>query len=64
MQRETTDDDSNMKGPDSVKENTEQKAYATPQEIENGKLPPEEILSLPMFKVLGTSTFWYMGCII
>ncbi|KAG9446751.1 hypothetical protein H6P81_012879 [Aristolochia fimbriata] len=28
----------------------EVKQYATPQEIESGKLPPEEILSLPMFK--------------
>ncbi|KAG1338886.1 U11/U12 small nuclear ribonucleoprotein 65 kDa protein [Cocos nucifera] len=50
MQKETTDDDSNMKESDSVKKNTEQKAYATPQEIESGKLPPEDILSLPMFK--------------
>jgi len=24
----------------------------TPDELERGKLPPEEILSLPMFKVL------------
>lgn len=28
------------------------KPYATPEELESGKLPPEEILSLPMFKVL------------
>ncbi|KAK1318520.1 hypothetical protein QJS10_CPB04g00650 [Acorus calamus] len=28
----------------------EPKAYATPHEIESGKLPPEEILSRPMFK--------------
>ncbi|XP_059647288.1 U11/U12 small nuclear ribonucleoprotein 65 kDa protein isoform X2 [Cornus florida] len=26
------------------------KPYATPEELESGKLPPEEILSLPMFK--------------
>lgn len=26
--------------------------FATPEELERGKLPPEEILSLPMFKVL------------
>lgn len=26
-------------------------AFATPEELEKGKLPPEEILSLPMFKV-------------
>lgn len=50
VQKETTDDDSNMKESDSVKKNTEQKAYAAPQEIESGKLPPEDILSLPMFK--------------
>ncbi|XP_038980348.1 U11/U12 small nuclear ribonucleoprotein 65 kDa protein [Phoenix dactylifera] len=50
MQKGTTDDDGDMKEPDPVKENMEQKAYATPQEIESGKLPPEEILSLPMFK--------------
>ncbi|XP_010247891.1 PREDICTED: U11/U12 small nuclear ribonucleoprotein 65 kDa protein-like [Nelumbo nucifera] len=28
----------------------ELKPYASPEEIESGKLPPEEILSLPMFK--------------
>lgn len=28
------------------------KPYATLEELEKGKLPPEEILSLPMFKVL------------
>lgn len=28
----------------------ELKRYATPEELESGKLPPEEILSLPMFK--------------
>ena len=64
MQKENTDDDSNMKEPDSVKGNMEQKAYATPQEIESGKLPPEEILSLPMFKVRGPPAFRYMCCII
>lgn len=39
----------------SVKEpalDNEHSLIATPQEIESGKLPPEEILSLPMFKVL------------
>lgn len=29
----------------------EEKHFLTPQEIEKEKLPPEEILSLPMFKV-------------
>lgn len=28
-----------------------EKQFATAQEIESGKMPPEEILSLPMFKV-------------
>jgi U11/U12 small nuclear ribonucleoprotein SNRNP65 len=32
-------------------EQLEQKHFATPQEIEKDKLPTEEILSLPMFKV-------------
>lgn len=31
---------------------TELKPYATRQELENGKMLPEQILSLPMFKVL------------
>jgi len=34
------------------KEGSDIKSYATPEELEGGKLPPEEILSLPMFKVL------------
>lgn len=32
------------------KEGSDIKSYATPEELESGKLPPEEILSLPMFK--------------
>lgn len=31
--------------------NLDLKPYLTPEELEGGKLPPEEILSLPMFKV-------------
>ncbi|KAF7140770.1 hypothetical protein RHSIM_Rhsim06G0113900 [Rhododendron simsii] len=31
-------------------ENLDLKPYLTPDELEGGKLPPEEILSLPMFK--------------
>ncbi|XP_062211119.1 U11/U12 small nuclear ribonucleoprotein 65 kDa protein-like [Phragmites australis] len=34
----------------STNEQLEEKYFVTPQEIEEGKLPPEEILSLPMFK--------------
>lgn len=33
--------------------------FATPEELERGKLPPEEILSLPMFKV-PTPSFGYI----
>ncbi|ONK62763.1 uncharacterized protein A4U43_C07F7890 [Asparagus officinalis] len=33
-----------------VQEQVEQKPYAAPEDIQKGKLPPEEILSLPMFK--------------
>ncbi|KAK9156510.1 hypothetical protein Scep_003084 [Stephania cephalantha] len=33
-----------------LKEGLEVKPFATPEEIERGKLPPEELLSLPMFK--------------
>ncbi|XP_038696741.1 U11/U12 small nuclear ribonucleoprotein 65 kDa protein isoform X3 [Tripterygium wilfordii] len=44
-------DDSIMKEPDEpVKEELDYKPYATPEELESGKLPPEQILSLPMFK--------------
>lgn len=32
-------------------EHLELKSYAAAEEIERGKLPPEELLSLPMFKV-------------
>ncbi|GAV86168.1 RRM_1 domain-containing protein [Cephalotus follicularis] len=31
-------------------EGSDQKPFATPEELVSGKLPPEEILSLPMFK--------------
>ncbi|KAK9108257.1 hypothetical protein Syun_024268 [Stephania yunnanensis] len=34
-----------------LKEGLEVKPFATPEEIERGKLPLEELLSLPMFKV-------------
>lgn len=35
----------------SDKEDLEHSPYATLEELKSGKLPPEEILSLPMFKV-------------
>ncbi|XP_043691795.1 U11/U12 small nuclear ribonucleoprotein 65 kDa protein [Telopea speciosissima] len=43
-------DDENKESVEQAKEDLEHKPYATPEEIESGKLPPEEILSLPMFK--------------
>lgn len=52
MQSEVVDDDTTMEEVgEPAKEDLELKPYATPQEIEGGRLPPEEILSLPMFKV-------------
>eukprot|EP00268_Persea_americana_P038748 TRINITY_DN3837_c0_g1_i10.p1 TRINITY_DN3837_c0_g1~~TRINITY_DN3837_c0_g1_i10.p1 ORF type:complete len:538 (-),score=126.06 TRINITY_DN3837_c0_g1_i10:670-2091(-) len=51
MQSEVVDDDSTMEEvSEPPKEGLELKPYATPQEIESGRFPPEEILSLPMFK--------------
>ncbi|XP_072985075.1 U11/U12 small nuclear ribonucleoprotein 65 kDa protein isoform X1 [Typha latifolia] len=49
-QKELPDIDSSTKELEPSTEHLEKNHYATPQEIENGKLPPEEILSLPMFK--------------
>ncbi|KAJ4764341.1 RNA-binding 40 [Rhynchospora pubera] len=40
------------------KEMVAEEQFATAQELENGKMPPEEILSLPMFKVSK-----YLNCI-
>jgi U11/U12 small nuclear ribonucleoprotein SNRNP65 len=37
--------------PDSTHEQLQEKHFVTPQEMLREKLPPEEILSLPMFKV-------------
>ncbi|RWR80036.1 RNA recognition motif domain-containing protein [Cinnamomum micranthum f. kanehirae] len=52
MQSEVVDDDTTMEEVgEPAKEDLELKPYATPQEIEGGRLPPEEILSLPMFKL-------------
>ncbi|KAF6147747.1 hypothetical protein GIB67_006720 [Kingdonia uniflora] len=51
IQDEPKDDDESMKDSvDSTKEGLELRPFATLEEIESGKLPPEEILSLPMFK--------------
>jgi hypothetical protein len=42
-------------------EQLEQKHFATPEEIEKEKLPTEEILSLPMFKV-DFYLYYYVVC--
>ncbi|XP_039128051.1 U11/U12 small nuclear ribonucleoprotein 65 kDa protein [Dioscorea cayenensis subsp. rotundata] len=50
-QKESKDIDSSAKELlEPKEENADQKPYATQQEIKSKKLPPEEILSLPMFK--------------
>ncbi|OAY76189.1 U11/U12 small nuclear ribonucleoprotein 65 kDa protein [Ananas comosus] len=50
MQKEIAEHENNTKELAREEEHLQQKHFATPQEIESGKLPPEEILSLPMFK--------------
>ncbi|RRT73118.1 hypothetical protein GW17_00033190 [Ensete ventricosum] len=60
--KETTDYSDSTKEPDSANQLLEQKLFASPQEIESGKLPPEEILSLPMFKVPQPSVFLTLFC--
>ncbi|RZC83350.1 hypothetical protein C5167_046134 [Papaver somniferum] len=44
------DDDSMTELAEPNKEDFDLQQYATPEDIQTGKLPPEEILSLPMFK--------------
>ncbi|XP_059463637.1 U11/U12 small nuclear ribonucleoprotein 65 kDa protein-like isoform X1 [Corylus avellana] len=50
IQNEQKDDSTEKELEDPDKEGSDIKAYATPEELESRKLPPEEILSLPMFK--------------
>ncbi|KAL6006482.1 hypothetical protein ACLOJK_037436 [Asimina triloba] len=51
VQNEEMDDGCSVKEPSNLtNEGLEPKPFVTPEEIERGKLPPEEILSLPMFK--------------
>ena len=52
IQNEQKDDSTEKELEDPDREGSDIKPYATPEELESGKLPPEEILSLPMFKVL------------
>lgn len=44
------DDDGMTELAEPNKEDLDLQLYATPEDIKAGKLPPEEILSLPMFK--------------
>ncbi|XVF30911.1 hypothetical protein REPUB_Repub16aG0099300 [Reevesia pubescens] len=44
------DDDSKQISEEPNEEDSDAKRFATADELEKGKLPPEEILSLPMFK--------------
>lgn len=53
IQNEEKDADTLKESEEPVEKNLNPKLYATLEELEKEKLPPEEILSLPMFKVLG-----------
>ncbi|XP_010528771.1 PREDICTED: U11/U12 small nuclear ribonucleoprotein 65 kDa protein [Tarenaya hassleriana] len=46
--KEDNEDESPVEEPN--KEDLECKSFAAPEDLEKGRLPPEEILSLPMFK--------------
>lgn len=46
------DDDHKQILEEPNEEGIDAKQFASADELEKGKLPPEEILSLPMFKVL------------
>lgn len=48
--QEGKEDDINNEVEETEKEAADLKSYATLEDLERGKLPPEEILSLPMFK--------------
>ncbi|GMP47843.1 hypothetical protein CsSME_00015409 [Camellia sinensis var. sinensis] len=50
VQSEQTEIDMEKESMEPDKENLDFRPYATPEELKSGKLPPEEILSLPMFK--------------
>ncbi|XP_052202214.1 U11/U12 small nuclear ribonucleoprotein 65 kDa protein isoform X2 [Diospyros lotus] len=49
-QTETVIEQEELEPMEADKQNLDLKPFATPEELEKGKLPPEEILSLPMFK--------------
>ncbi|KAL5547126.1 hypothetical protein UlMin_006813 [Ulmus minor] len=50
VQNENKDDSITEEINDTENENLSSNTYATPEEIQKAKLPPEELLSLPMFK--------------
>lgn len=53
-------DDSITKDSEHPKnESSDINSFATPEELERGKLPPEEILSLPMFKVISKNLLYF-----
>lgn len=52
-QKDTAKDDSKISEPSELTDWGES-SYLTPEEISRGKMPPEEILSLPMFKNYAT----------
>lgn len=48
---EHKDDDTRQELQEPEKDVPDPNQFLTPEDLERGKLPPEEILSLPMFKV-------------
>jgi U11/U12 small nuclear ribonucleoprotein SNRNP65 len=56
-QNEHKDDNIATESEDPDKEGLDQRPYATAEEIESKRLAPEEILSLPKFKVPGLENF-------
>ncbi|KAF7801501.1 U11/U12 small nuclear ribonucleoprotein 65 kDa protein [Senna tora] len=50
IQNEHKDDDMTEELMEPGKEILDPKTFLTPEELESGKLPPEDLLSLPMFK--------------
>lgn len=61
-QPELQDNDSAKELQEPIPESSSRETFATIEELNNGKLPPEEILSLPKFKVLYSSTTLLLSC--
>lgn len=51
VHNEHKDDSLGRELEDQETKSVDSMSFATSEEIEKGKLPPEELLSLPMFKV-------------